>query len=312
VARLARGSRLIDDGTTYDVRVYRTEVYKGTRVTTYRVRWKAGHRLWREGFRNAALADSFRSSLLTAARKGEAFSLSTGRPLSWKRDESAITWYALTLDYTAAKWPYAAPNHRKSIAEALTDATEAMLANDESPYPAEDIRRALRTWAFSDRLRGATEPPTDLTTVVRWLQTATVPVADLNRPGAGAARCRALLDRVSRKQDGTAAAANTSNRKRAVLNNLMQYAVEVGALPANPLKAVKWTRPRTLKTVDPRTVVNSDQARRLLAAVGQQDERGERMVAFFGCLTTQRCGPKKSWTCAATISPASLTIAGAN
>ena len=27
------------------------------------------------------------------------------------------------------------------------------------------------------------------------------------------------------------------------------------------------TRPRTLKTVDPRTVVNSDQARRLLAAV---------------------------------------------
>ena len=33
-----------------------------------------------------------------------------------------------------------------------------------------------------------------------------------------------------------------------------------------------------------RTVVNSDQARRLLAAVGQQDQRGERMVAFFGCI----------------------------
>jgi hypothetical protein len=56
----------MDDGTTYDVRVYRTEVYKGTKVTTYRVRWKTGHRLWREGFRNAALADSFRSSVLTA------------------------------------------------------------------------------------------------------------------------------------------------------------------------------------------------------------------------------------------------------
>lgn len=64
----------------------------------------------------------------------------------------------------------------------------------------------------------------------------------------------------------------------------MQYAIEVGVLPVNPLKAVKWTRPRTLKTVDPRTVVNSDQARRLLAAVGQQDQRGERMVAFFGCI----------------------------
>ena len=78
------------------------------------------------------------------------------------RDESALKWYTLTLAYTAAKWPYAAPNHRKSIAEALTDATEAMLATDEPPYSIEGIRRALRTWAFSDRLRGATEPPEDL------------------------------------------------------------------------------------------------------------------------------------------------------
>ena len=220
------------EGTTYDVRVYRTEVYKGARVTTYKVRWKTDRRLWKEGFRNAALADSFRSSLLTAARKGEAFSLSTGRPVSWKRDESSLTWYALTLDYAAAKWPYAAPNHRKSIAEALTDATEAMLITDKPPHPVEDIRRALRTWAFSDRLRGATEPPVDLAAVVRWLQTATITVTELTRPGPGTARCRALLDRISRKQDGSAAAANTANRKRAVLNNLMQYAIEIGAVPA--------------------------------------------------------------------------------
>ena len=200
----------------------------------------------------------------------------------------------MTLDYVAAKWPYAAPNHRKSIAEAFTDATDAMFASDTRPYPAEDIRRVLRTWAFSDRLRGATGPPQDLAAVARWLQTATLPVAELARPGTGTAHCRALLDRVSRKQDGTAAAANTANRKRAVLNNLMQYAMEVGALPANPLKAVKWTRPRTLKTVDPRTVINSDQARRLLAAVGQQGERGERMVAFFGCLYYAALRPEEA------------------
>jgi len=233
----------MEDGTTYDVRIYQTEVYKGAKVTTYKVRWKTAHRLWKKGFRNAALADSFRSSLLTAARKGEAFSPSTGRPVSWARDESIVTWYALTLDYAAAKWPYAAPNHRKSIAEALTDATEAMLVSDDSPYPVDDIRRALRTWAFSNRLRGATKPAGDLAAVVRWLQTA--PVSELRRPVTGSARCRALLDRLSRKKDRTAAAANTVNRKRAVLNNLMQYAVEVGALPANPLKAVKWIRPRT-------------------------------------------------------------------
>jgi hypothetical protein len=33
----------MEDGTTYDVRTYRTEVYKGVKVTTYRVRWKTGH-----------------------------------------------------------------------------------------------------------------------------------------------------------------------------------------------------------------------------------------------------------------------------
>jgi hypothetical protein len=32
----------MDDSTTYDVRVYRSELYKGARVTTYRVRWKVG------------------------------------------------------------------------------------------------------------------------------------------------------------------------------------------------------------------------------------------------------------------------------
>jgi hypothetical protein len=177
---------------TYDVRVYRTEVYKGAKVTTYKVRWKTAHRLWKEGFRNAAQADSFRSSLLTAARKGEAFSLSSGRPVSRERKESTVTWYALTLDYTAVKWPYAAPNHRKSIAEALTDATEAMLATDEPPYPVEEIRRVLRTWAFSDRLRGAAEPPEDLAAIVGWLHIATLPVAELSRPGpalAAVGRC---------------------------------------------------------------------------------------------------------------------------
>jgi hypothetical protein len=70
------------DETSYDARVYRTEVYKGSEVTTYRVRWKVGGKLWREGFRTAAQADSFRSAPLTAARKGEAFSQATGRQCS--------------------------------------------------------------------------------------------------------------------------------------------------------------------------------------------------------------------------------------
>jgi integrase len=119
-------------------------------------------------------------------------------------------------------------------------------------------------------------------------------VAGLTQPDTGATRTRALLDRISRKQDGTLAAANTANRKRAVLNNAMQFAIEVNALTANPLKAVGWTRPPTLKTVDPRCVVNADQARRFLAAVGGQGPRGNRLAAFYGCLYYAALRPEEA------------------
>jgi hypothetical protein len=111
----------------YDARVYRTEVYKGSEVTTYRVRWKVGGKLWREGFRTAALADSFRSALLTAARKGQAFSLATGRPRAWERNEAETTWYEFACRYVDMKWKQVSAKYRKDIARALTAATPAML-----------------------------------------------------------------------------------------------------------------------------------------------------------------------------------------
>ena len=54
------------------------------------------------------------------------------------------------------------PTTGAAIAEALTDATEAMLAPTSNPYPPEDdLRRALREWTFSDLIRSrqpATRP----------------------------------------------------------------------------------------------------------------------------------------------------------
>ena len=271
--------------TTYNVRVYKTDVYKGVKVTTYKVRWKVGPRVWREPFRTGAQADSFRSSLLTAARNGEAFSVTTGRPVSWQRDETSVSWYAFVLDYTAAKWPYVSPNHRRGIAEALTDATEALLTSDDGPYSPGMLRQALRTWAFSARLRSSGEPPCEIAPVLAWLESNTVMLTQLAQGGGhGAAIVRRLLDRISRKQDGTLAAANTANRKRMVIGNALEYACETGVLPINPLKRIKWRKPRTLKTVDPRVVINADQAMRLLQAVGTQGERGKRLVAFFACM----------------------------
>ena len=205
-----------------------------------------------------------------------------------------MSWYALTLAYTSAKWNYVSPNHRRGIAEALTDATEVMLTVDESPYARDEIRRALRSWAFSTRLQGESEPPADLADVVRWLESATIPLEELARPGSGTLRTRLLLDRISRKKDGTIAAANTANRKRMVLGSVMDYACETGVLAINPLKRVKWARPRALKTVDPRIVINVDQAQRLLAAIRAQGSRGERLVAFFACMYYAALRPEET------------------
>ncbi|MGW4638037.1 tyrosine-type recombinase/integrase [Sphaerisporangium sp. NPDC004334] len=269
---------------TYDVRVYKTEVYKGAKVTTYTVRWKTATKPRRKAFRTSAQAESFRSDLVSAARKGEAFSLATGLPISWKRKESALTWYGFALAYADAKWPYASPNHRRGIAEALTDATEALLSTTATAPKREEIRQVLRSWAFSARIRDGIEPPEELRSVVQWLERNTVPFAELVEESRGPALVRGILDRVSKTKEGTPAAANTANRKRMVLNNAMEYACEIRALPANPLKSVKWTKPKTLTTVDRRVVVNAEQARRLLMAVRRQGQRGARMVAFFGCM----------------------------
>ena len=76
--------------------------------------------------------------------------------------------------------------------------------------------------AFSGRLRDKGAPPEDIAPVISWLETATIPVADLADLDTGSAR--AIMARISSKQNGKPAAANTANRKRAVLNNLMKYA----------------------------------------------------------------------------------------
>ena len=62
--------------TTYDVKVWAIRVYKGAKGNTYTVRWKTGNEVWPETFSHRAQADSFRSDLVSAARKGGAFRLS--------------------------------------------------------------------------------------------------------------------------------------------------------------------------------------------------------------------------------------------
>jgi len=268
----------MDGGTTYDVRVYRTEVYKGSRVTTYKVRWKVGGRLWKEGFRTAAQADSFRSSLLIATRKGEAFSLVTGKPMAWERTKTDVGWYEFACRCVDMKWKSASAKYRKDIARALTAASPALLSAARGRPDDADIRRALLRYGFNTKQR--LDPPEDVADTLAWVSHNTVPISGLAEPTLA----RRILNQATGRLDGTSAAASTARRNRTILANAMDYAIELGLLDSNPIRALKWTAPKVSSHVDRRCVVNPRQARALLAAVRSQLPSGPTLVAFFGVM----------------------------
>src|SRR5437763_5534090 len=129
--------------TTYDVRIYKTEMWEGKRTTTYYVRWKVGARAWKEPFKTRALADSFRSELMSASRRGGAFDIATGRPVSMSRTNRDMSWYAFACDYMDMKWGPAAATYRRSLSEALTAITPALFDTDHGQPDGVLIRSAL-------------------------------------------------------------------------------------------------------------------------------------------------------------------------
>jgi integrase len=263
---------------SYDARVYKSEVYRGSRVTTYKVRWKVGGKLWKEAFRTAAQADSFRSVLLTAARRGEAFSLATGRPTAWERNKAETTWYEFACRYVDMKWKLASAKYRKDIARALTAATPSLLVAGHGRPDDAAVRRALLRYGFNTKQRA--DPPDDLAETLAWIARNSLPVSAL----MNAATARRVLEQATGRLDGRNAAASTARRHRTILANAMDYAIELGLLETNPIRALKWTAPKVSTQVDRRSVVNPRQARALLEAVRAQQPSGTRLVAFFAVM----------------------------
>jgi hypothetical protein len=214
--------------TTYDVRVYKTEIYRGSRVTTYKVRWKAAERTWKRPFRTAAQADVFRGELLAAARKGEAFSLATGEPVSWQRNQPGPTWYEFACQYVDMEWKPASAKYRRAIAQALASATVTMLTDTRGKPDAQVLRGVLTNWAYNTKQRA--QAPDDITGVMAWLTRNTKGIKELADP----ALSRQLLTAATSRLDGTRAAATSVRRNRAVLLNALDYAVELKLLDDNP------------------------------------------------------------------------------
>ncbi|NJP29717.1 tyrosine-type recombinase/integrase [Microbispora sp. SCL1-1] len=153
-----------------------------------------------------------------------------------------------------------------------------------------ELREVLRDHALLPADRRA-ELPRNRAAVLRWLETASLPLADLQEAGV----LRRGLDAISVTFAGKKAAANTVLRKREVLNHLLELAVEEKVLPSNPLREIKWTPPKSTEAVDPRTVVNPRQAGALLAAVSYVGRsRGPRMMALYACMYYAALRPEEA------------------
>ena len=57
-----------------------------------------------ETFAGKGLAESYRAVLITAARRGEAFSTDTGLPESLERERRDVSFYAHCLEFTGVAW----------------------------------------------------------------------------------------------------------------------------------------------------------------------------------------------------------------
>lgn len=275
---------------TYSVRIYAIEVIPGKKGNRHRVRWKVQDRVWRRNFHTGAQAESFRSELRVAARNGEAFTLTTGEPVSWARSkQSQVSWYDFVVTYVDMKWKAASAKYRRDIARAMVAATPPLIVG-RPPASDLELRSAMNNWGFNTKRRA--DAPVEISERLRWLSENTRPLQDL----AAAGLAREVLEAATSRLDGQRAAPDTVRKHRMLLSNAMDYAVEIDLLDTNPIKAVKWRAPTTSTTreVDRRSVVNHRQARALLDAVKAQQPSGPRLVAFFALMYYSGLRPEEA------------------
>lgn len=264
--------------TSFNVRVYKTEVYEGKKVTSYYVRWKVGGKLWRAPFVNSPQADAFRSSLVTAARNGEAFDMASGLPVSKVKAKKADKpWFDFATEYADRRWPKTSASQRKNTAQVLMMVTIALTTAPHEFKPVK-VRTALREWAFNkDRRESA---PADLAEIIKW--------AKRNSPSMGVWNdtevIATVLDAISAKLDGKSAASSSVRRDRAIVHNMLRSAVERHVLDVHPFALVQIDKVKSSRAIDKRSLLNPHQTQLMLRLVKVRPRNGLCLHAFLAVL----------------------------
>ncbi|MGW4423837.1 tyrosine-type recombinase/integrase [Streptosporangium sp. NPDC004631] len=278
--------------TSYDVKFWEIQRRKDRKTLSFLVRWTVARKTRSKSFRTKGLAESHLSDLRQAAKAGEAFDIATGLPLSMLAAEppAGPTFLEFAQTYVIGRWRTSAARTRETDVYGLLSLIPALVADLPDRPKDSDMREVLRGHALLPKDRRG-EVPRALVSVLAWLGKASLPLADLQDPRV----VRIALDAISVTFAGKDAAANTVRRKREVLHHLLELAVEQKELPANPLHAIKWTPPKAAGTIDPRTVVNPEQARALLAAVPAVGRtRGGRLHGMFACMYYAALRPEEA------------------
>jgi hypothetical protein len=278
-------------GTTYDVRIWAIDVYKGKKTTTYKVVWIVAGERFKEPFKTSALAESFRSELVAAARKGEAFDVETGRPVSMLRTDNSMSWYEFACKFVDLKWPHVAATTRRTHAEALTAATPAMFSTLRGKPDDKLIRKALSRWAFNTQRRDAEDCPQDIKDALRWVKNNTRPVSALANPEV----LRPVLNTLAIRLDGKPGAPSVVSRRRKILNTSIEYAVELKLLANNPVPALKWKPPKPVQVVDKRAVPNPSRRGRSSTQSGTTFAAPRAWRRSTAASTLPACAPRKPW-----------------
>lgn len=274
---------------THDVVIW--GIRKRKRTKPYQLRWKVGKKTHSRSFLSSALADDFRADLIKAAKRGDLFDSDIGLPESMLTDTAEeskppLLWFDFVHEYVQVRWPGAAAKSRASIVDGLSAATISLTNDDLSSMPPTLIRAAVRAAVIPSRkpeqLPAESEDEVGLAT--KLLASGTSALSDL----ADRDVAKRVWDALEKKLDGSPAKRDTVLRRRRVLNTALEYAVERGYLPENPLRRIKRTRIAYDSAIDRRVVANPRQVNELLTALSYVGSwkrgRGRRLVAFFATL----------------------------
>ena len=271
----------------HDVQFWEKRKRSGRRKP-WEVRWRVADRSFSRSFLTAALADKYRGDLVKAAgNPAEVFSIVTGEPESWEREN--VSFYAVAQDLAKRRWKDSASGTRKIRAENLAACTLAALDAREAKRNRPDerlLRRALREWAFVPPCWGS--EPEDVKAALAWAAAVSLPVSALE----DADILERVLDGIGTKVDGGQCSAWTYSRHRGALHGALGLARDRRLIASNPLDGRKPKRSyKTTQRVSPRQVPTLVQARALLEAVRQHGRRGAHFYGFFAVMYYAGCRP---------------------